>query len=235
MMSNVSNTVATFSRPMGIVKPTRWGEKHSQAPLAGIDRSSKRQLVERMKDNGHNLVTWQWKPRKLVSAPFSRLRSCRVRRHPIAVAARLAARLALAAARSAASRAAASATKAALKHGLIAAPRLVVPNAIKWGPQVIGRAGVNQATRTIGRAARRGARRAGATSGRVVGTAGQRSRQALTRTAEVARQQWGQTSTAWRSSTGRLFRGRRKQRMDILQPAPGAARMGHLLRAVKIT
>jgi hypothetical protein len=51
----------------------------------------------------------------------------------------------------------------------------------------------------------------------------------------VARQQWGQTSTAWRSSTGRLFRGGRTQRMDILQPAPGAARMGHLLRAVKIT
>jgi hypothetical protein len=34
---------------------------------------------------------------------------------------------------------------------------------------------------------------------------------------------------------GRLFRGRRTQRMDILQPAPGAARMGHLLRAVKVT
>jgi hypothetical protein len=41
-------TVATLSRPMGIVKPTRWGERHSQAPLAGIDRSSQRQLVERM-------------------------------------------------------------------------------------------------------------------------------------------------------------------------------------------
>jgi hypothetical protein len=63
----------------------------------------------------------------------------------------------------------------------------------------------------------------------------QRSRQALTRTAEVARQQWGQTSMAWRSSTGRLFRGRRTRRMDILQPAPGAAMMGHLLRGNKIT
>jgi hypothetical protein len=51
----------------------------------------------------------------------------------------------------------------------------------------------------------------------------------------VARQQWGQTSTARRSSIGRLFRGRRTQRMDILQPAPGASKMGHLLRAVKIT
>jgi hypothetical protein len=119
--------------------------------------------VERMEDNGDNLATWQWKTRKLVSAPFSRLRSRRVRRHPITVAARLAARLALAAARSAASRAAASATKAAPKHGLIGAPRQVVPNVIKWGPQVIGRARVNQATRTIGRAARRGAKRAGVT------------------------------------------------------------------------
>jgi hypothetical protein len=235
MMSNVSTTVATFSRLMGIVKPTRWGEKHSQAPLAGIDRSSMRQLVERMEDDGDDLATWQWKPRKLVSAPFSRLRSRRVRCHPIAVAARLAAQLSLAAARSAASRAAVSATKAALKHGLIAAPRQVIPNAIKWGPQVAGRAGVNQATQTIGRAARRGVRQASATSGRVVGTAGQRSRQELTRTAKVARQQWGQTSTVWRSSPGRLFRGRRTRRMDILQPAPGAARMGHLMRAVKIT
>jgi hypothetical protein len=34
-----------------------------------------------------------------------------------------------------------------------------------------------------------------------------------------------------RSSAGRLFRGRRTRRMDILQPAPGAARMRHLLRA----
>jgi hypothetical protein len=234
-MSNVSTTVATFSRPMGIVKPKTWGGMHSQAPLAGIDRSWKRQLVERMEDNGDDLATWQWKPRKLVCAPFSRLRSRRVRRNPIAVATRLAARLALAAARSVASCAAASATKAALKHRLIGAPQQVVPNTIKWGPQVVGRAGVNQVTRTIGRAGRRGARRAGATSRRVVGTAGQRSRQALTRTAEVARQQWGQTSTAWRSSTGRLFIGRRRQRMDILQPAPGAARMGHLLGAVKIT
>jgi hypothetical protein len=39
-MSNVSTTVATLSRPMGIAKPMRWEEKHSQAPLAGIDRSS---------------------------------------------------------------------------------------------------------------------------------------------------------------------------------------------------
>jgi hypothetical protein len=122
---------------------------------------TKKQLVERMEANGDDWATWQWKPRKLVSAPFSRLRSRRVRRHPVAMAARLAARLALAAARSAASCAAASATKAALKHGLIAAPRQNIPNAIKWGPQVAGCAGVNQVTRTIVRAARRGVRRAG--------------------------------------------------------------------------
>jgi hypothetical protein len=48
MMSNVSTTVATFSRPMGIVKPTTGGGKHSQAPLAGLDQSAKKQLVERI-------------------------------------------------------------------------------------------------------------------------------------------------------------------------------------------
>jgi hypothetical protein len=138
-------------------------------------------------DGGH----WRQLGNLAPMAPFSRLRSRRVRRHHLAAAAPVAARLALAAARSVASRAAASATKAALKHGLNAAPRQVIPNAIKWGPQVAGRAGVDQATQTIGRAARRGARRAGATSGRVVGTAGQRSQQALTRTAEVVRQQQG--------------------------------------------
>jgi hypothetical protein len=73
MMSNLSTTVATLSRPIGLAKPMRWGEKHSQAPLAGLDRSSQKQLVERMEDDGDDLATWQWKPRKLVSAPFSRL------------------------------------------------------------------------------------------------------------------------------------------------------------------
>jgi hypothetical protein len=33
---------------------------------------------------------------------------------------------------------------------------------------------------------------------------------------------------------GRLFMGRKTRRMDILQPAPGASKMGHLLRAVKM-
>jgi hypothetical protein len=113
--------------------------------------------------------------RKLVSSPFSSLRSRRVCRHPLAVAARIAARIALVAARLAASRAAASATKAALKYGLIAAPRQVILNAIKWGPQVARRAGINQATRTIKRGARRGAGRADTTSARIVETAGQRS------------------------------------------------------------
>jgi hypothetical protein len=142
-----------------------------------------------MEAEGGDWGTWQWKPITLVHAPTFRPRSRRVRRHPVAVSARLAARLALAAARSAASHAAASATKVALKHGLIAAPRQVIPNAIKWGPQMAGRAGVNQATRTIGQAARRGARRVGATPGRVIGTAGLRSCRAVTGTAEVARQQ----------------------------------------------
>jgi hypothetical protein len=55
------------------------------------------------------------------------------------------------------------------------------------------------------------------------------------RTAEVARQQWVRAGTAWRSSTGRLFRGRRTRRMDILQPAPGATKIGHLKRAIRVT
>jgi hypothetical protein len=160
MLSNASSIVAIFARSRVMVKPMTGDGGHSQGPLAGPDNSTQRHLVERIEDKGDNWATWQWKPITLVHAPIFRPRSCRVRRHPIAVAARLAARLALAAARSAASRAAASATKVALKHGLIAAQRQVIPNAIKikWGPQMAGRTGINQATRTIGRAARRGAR-----------------------------------------------------------------------------
>jgi hypothetical protein len=54
MISNFSTTVTTFSRPLGIVKPTTGGGRHSQAPLAGLDRSTKKQLVERMEANGEN-------------------------------------------------------------------------------------------------------------------------------------------------------------------------------------
>jgi hypothetical protein len=175
---------AVFANSRVRVTPMTGDEGHSQGPLAGQDHSTQKHLVERMEAEGDDWAIWQWNPLALTYAPTFRPRSHRVRRHPVVVAARLAARLALTAARSAASRAAASATKVALKHGLIAAPRQVIPNAIKWGPQVAGRAGVNQATRTIGRAARR---RVGATPGRVVGSAGLRSRQAVTRTAEVAR------------------------------------------------
>jgi hypothetical protein len=207
MLTNASAIAAIFARSRVMVKPMTGDGGHSQGPLAVPYNSTQRHLVERIEAKGDDWATWQWKPITLVHAPIFRLRSRRVRRHPFALAACLAARLALAAARSAASRAAASATKVALKHGLIAAPQQVIPNAIKWGPQMVGRCGINQATRTIGQADRRGARRAGATSGRVIGTAGQRSRQAVTRTAEVASQQWGHTGTAWRSSTGRLFRG----------------------------
>jgi hypothetical protein len=163
------------------VKPRTGDEGQSQGPLAGPDNSTQRHLVERMEAEGDDWATWQWKPLTLIHAPAFRPRTRRVRSHPVVVAARLAARLALAAARSAASRAAASATKVTLQHWLIAAPRQVIPNAIKWGPQMAGRAGVNQATRTIGRAARRGARQVGATPGRVVRNAGLRSRQAVTR------------------------------------------------------
>jgi hypothetical protein len=114
-MSNASTTVAALSRPIDIAKPIRLGEEHSQAPLAGLNRSSQKQLVKRMEDDGDDLAIWRWKPRKLVSAPFSRMRSRQVHRHPLAAAARIAFRLTLVAARLAASRAAASATKAALK------------------------------------------------------------------------------------------------------------------------
>jgi hypothetical protein len=202
-------------------------EGHAQSPLAGQDHSNQQHLVERMEAEGDDWLIWQGKPLALTYAPTFRPRSRRVRRHPVVVATRMAALLALNAARAAASRAVAIATKTALKHGLIAAPQQVLPNAIRWGPQVAGRAGVNQATRTIGRAARRGARGVGATPGRAIGSAGLRWRQAVTRTAEVARQQWGRAGMAWRTSTCRLFRGRQTRKMDILQPAQGAAKMGH--------
>jgi hypothetical protein len=228
MLSNASAIAAIFARSRVMVKPVTGDGGQSQGPLARPDNSTQRHLVERMEAEGDDWATWQWKPITLIHAPTFRPRSRRVRRHPVVVAAHLAARLALAAARSAASRAAASATKVALKHGLIAAPRQEIPNAIKWGPQMAGRVGVNQATGTIGRPARRGARRVGATPGRVIGNAGLRSCQAITRTAEVARQQWGHAGTAWRLSTGRLFRGRRTHRKGILQPAP-------VMRAVRIT
>jgi hypothetical protein len=84
-----------------------------------------------MEAEGDDWATWQLKPITLIHAPTFRPRSRRVRCHPVVVALRQAARLALAAARSAASRASASATKVALKQGLIAAPRQVIPNAIK--------------------------------------------------------------------------------------------------------
>jgi hypothetical protein len=85
-----------------------------------------------------------------VPSPISRLRLRRVRWNPIAVIACTTARVALQAARAAATHAAASAARLALKHGLIGT-RAVIPNAIKWGPGVVSRAGVNQATRTIER------------------------------------------------------------------------------------
>jgi hypothetical protein len=216
MLSNASAIAAAFASSRVRVTLKTEDEGQAQGPLAGPDYSIQQHLVEKMEAEGDDWATWQGKPLELTYAPTFRPRSHRVRRHPVVVATRMAARLALNAARAAAARAATLATRTALKHGLIAAPRQVLPNAIKWGPQVAGRAGVNQATRTIGRAARRGARRVGATPGRAIGSAGLRSRQAVTRTAEVARQQWGRAGTAWRSSTGRLFRGRRTRRMDIV-------------------
>jgi hypothetical protein len=235
MLSNASAIAAVFASSRVRVAPMTGDEGHAQGPLAGQDHSTQQHMVERMEAEGDDWAIWQGKPLELTYAPTFRPISRRVRRHPVVVAARMAAQLALNAARAAASRAAAIATKTALKHGLIAAPRQVLPNAIRWGPQVAGPARVNQATRIIGRAARRGARRAVATPGRAIGSAGLRSRQAVTWTAEVARQQWGRAGTAWRSSTGRLFRGRQTRRMDILQPAPGATKMGHLKRGVRVT
>jgi hypothetical protein len=232
MMSITSTTAAVISRPIGIAKLIRLGEEHFQARLAELNRTTQKQLVQQMEDDGDDLAAWQWKPKKLVSAPFSRLRSQRVCRHPIAAAARIAARVALVAARTAAACAAAIATRAALKHGFIGTWH-VIPNAIKWGPQVAGRAGVNQATMAI--KGPLGEERDELAPPQAGWWAGEMSWQALTRVADVAQQQWGQRNTAWMSSVGRLFRGRRTQRMEILQPAPGAYKMGHLLQAVKIT
>jgi hypothetical protein len=191
MLSNASAIAAAFASSRVRVTPRTEDKGQAQGPLAGPDHSIQQHLVEKIEAEGDDWATWQGKPLELTYAPTFRPRSHRVRRHPVVVAAHMAARLALNAARAAAARAATLATRTALKHGLIAAPRQVLPNAIKWGPQVAGRAGVNQATRTIWRAARRGARRVGATPGRVIGSVGLRSRQAVTHTAEVARQQWG--------------------------------------------
>jgi hypothetical protein len=119
MLSNASAIAAVFANSRVVVKPLTGEEGQFQGPPAGPDNSTQRHLVERMEDEGDDWATWQWKPLKLVHAPTFRPRSRRVRRHPVAVAARLAARLALAAARSAASRAAASATKVALNMGLL--------------------------------------------------------------------------------------------------------------------
>jgi hypothetical protein len=189
MLSNASAIAPVFASSRVRVAPMTGDEGHAQGPLAGQDHSTQQHLVERMEAKGDDWAIWQGKPLELTYAPTFRPRSRRVHRHPVVVAARMAVRLALNAARAAASRAATIATKTAIRHGLIASPRQVLPNTIKWGPQVAGRAGVNQATRTIGRAARRGARQAGTTPGRAIGSAGLRSRQAVTRTAEVARQQ----------------------------------------------
>jgi hypothetical protein len=97
-------------------------EGHVQGPLAGQDHSTQQPLVERMEAEGDDCAIWQGKPLALTYAPTFRPRSRRVRRHPVVVAARLAARLALNAARAAASRVAVIATRTTLKHGLIAAP-----------------------------------------------------------------------------------------------------------------
>jgi 4'-phosphopantetheinyl transferase EntD len=113
MLSNASAIAAVFANSRVVVKPLTGEEGQFQGPPAGPDNSTQRHLVERMEDEGDD-----WALLKLVHAPTFRPRSRRVRRHPVAVAARLAARLALAAARSAASRAAASATKVAPNMGL---------------------------------------------------------------------------------------------------------------------
>jgi hypothetical protein len=196
MLSNASAIAAIFANSRVRVTPMTGDEGHAQGPLPGQDHSTQQHLVERMEAEGDDWAIWQGKPLALTYAPTFSPRSRRVCRHPVVVASRIAARLALNAARAAASRASAIATRTALKHGLITAPRQVLPNAIRWGPQVAGRTGVNQATRTIGRAARREARRVGATPGRTIGSAGLRLRQAVMRTAEVARQQWGRAGKA---------------------------------------
>jgi hypothetical protein len=101
------------------VTPRTEDEGQAQGPLAGPDHSIQQHLVERMEAEGDDWATWQGKPLELIYAPTFRPRSRRVRRHPVVVAARMAARLALNAARAAASRAATLATRTALKHVLM--------------------------------------------------------------------------------------------------------------------
>jgi hypothetical protein len=143
MLSNVSALAATLASSRVRVTPRGENGGQPQGPLAGPSYSIQLHLVEKMEAEGDDWAAWQGKPLELTYAPTVRPRSRRVRRHPIVIATRVAARLALNAARAAAERAATLATRTALKHGLIAAPRQVLPNAIKWGPQVAGRAGVN--------------------------------------------------------------------------------------------
>jgi hypothetical protein len=122
MLSNASAIAAVFASSRVRVAPMTGDKGHAQSPLAGQDHSTQQHLVERMEHEGDDWAIWQGKPLELTYAPTFRPRSCRVRCHPVVVAARMAARLALNAAKAAASRAAVIATKTALKHGLIAAP-----------------------------------------------------------------------------------------------------------------
>jgi hypothetical protein len=131
MLSNASAIAAVSASSRVRVTPMTGDEGQAQGPLAGQDHSTQQHLVERMEAEGDDYATWQGKPSELTYAPTIRPRSRRARRHPVVVAARMADRLALNAARAAASRAATMATKTALKHGLVAAPRQVLPNAIK--------------------------------------------------------------------------------------------------------
>ena len=130
MLANVSALAATLAGSR--LRATPRGENGGQpsGPLAGPSYSFQLHLVEKMEAEGDDLAAWQGKPLELTYAPTFRPRSLRVRRNPILVAARVAARLALNAARAAATRAAALATRTALKHGLIAAPRQVLPVAL---------------------------------------------------------------------------------------------------------
>jgi hypothetical protein len=75
MMSITSTTAAVIPGPIGIAKPIRLGEEHFQALRLELNRTAQKYLVQQMEDGGDNFAAWQWKPRKLVSAPFSRLRS----------------------------------------------------------------------------------------------------------------------------------------------------------------
>jgi hypothetical protein len=91
MLSNVSALAVAFASSRVRVTPRRENEGQTQGPLAGPSYSIQLHLVEKMEAEKDDWAAWQGKPLELTYAPTFRPRSRRVRRHPVVVAARVAA------------------------------------------------------------------------------------------------------------------------------------------------